>query len=75
MIRGTKIKQRWDALSMIQQELADKLYVTIQAVSQWENGKPDSDRILLLAKLLANGNIVWLNDKENDEHYSFVIQE
>lgn len=55
MIQGTKIKQRREALGMTQQELADKLYVTIQAVSQWENGKtqPDSDRILLLAKLLG----------------------
>lgn len=55
MIQGAKIKQRREALGMTQQELADKLYVTIQAVSQWENGKtqPDSDRILLLAKLLG----------------------
>lgn len=55
MIQGAKIKQRREALGMTQQELADQLYVTIQAVSQWENGKtqPDSDRILLLAKLLG----------------------
>lgn len=55
MIQGAKIKQRREALGLTQQELADKLYVTIQAVSQWENGKtqPDSDRILLLAKLLG----------------------
>lgn len=55
MIRGDQIKKRREALGMTQMELAEKMYVTVQAVSQWENGRtqPDSDRILLLAKLLG----------------------
>ena len=53
-MRGYRIRQRREDLGMTQQELADKLLVTVQAVSQWENGKtqPDSDRIPQLAKLL-----------------------
>ena len=53
-MRGHRIRQRREDLGMTQQELADKLLVTVQAVSQWENGKtqPDSDRIPQLAKLL-----------------------
>lgn len=64
MIQGEKIKQRREALGLTQQELADKLYVTVQAVSQWENGKaqPDSDRILLLAKLLGTTAVALLHD-------------
>ncbi len=55
MIDGTKIKKRREALGLSQQELADRLYVTAQAVSQWENGKtqPDSDRILSLSNILG----------------------
>lgn len=54
MIQGEKIRQRRDELGLTQQYLADKLNVTVQAVSQWENGRsqPDLDRVLLLAKLL-----------------------
>ena len=50
-MRGHRIRQRREDLGMTQQELADKLLVTVQAVSQWENGKtqPDSDRIPQLA--------------------------
>lgn len=66
MIQGTKIKQRREALGLTQQELADKLYVTIQAVSQWENGRtqPDADRILLLAKLLRTTADALLDDSQ-----------
>lgn len=55
MVLGAKIRQRREALGLTQQELADKLCVTIQAISQWENGRtqPGSDRIFLLAKILG----------------------
>lgn len=39
MIQGEKIRQRRDELGLTQQYLADKLNVTVQAVSQWENGR------------------------------------
>ncbi len=85
MIQGEKIKQRREALGLTQQELADKLYVTMQAVSQWENGKtqPDSDRILLLAKLLGTtadalldgsqaGTLSWqLSDRMFSEEHMY----
>lgn len=38
-IQGEKIRQRRDELGLTQQYLADKLNVTVQAVSQWENGR------------------------------------
>ena len=55
MILGSKIRQRREALGMTRQELADRLFVTVPAVSQWENGRsqPDSDRILQLARILG----------------------
>lgn len=55
MVQGSKIRQRRDALGMTQQELADRMFVTVPAVSQWENGRsqPDPDRILQLARILG----------------------
>lgn len=63
MIQGEKIRQRRDELGLTQQYLADKLNVTVQAVSQWENGRsqPDLDRVLLLAKLLGTTADVLLD--------------
>ena len=48
MINGDKIRAGRTAQHMTQQQLADELHVTVQAVSQWENNKtqPDSDKHL-----------------------------
>jgi len=55
VIQGAKIKQCRETLGLTQQDLAGRLHVTVQAVSQWENGRtqPDSDRILQLSKILG----------------------
>ena len=55
MINGDKIRAGRTAQHMTQQQLADELHVTVQAVSQWENNKtqPDSDKLLHLARVLG----------------------
>jgi len=39
------VKKKREQLNLMQQELADILYVTRQSISNWENGKshPNSD--------------------------------
>lgn len=55
MISGINIRRLREAKGLTQQDLAERLFVTVQAVSQWENDRtqPDSDRILQLAKVLG----------------------
>lgn len=50
---ATIIKMKRISLGMTQDELAEKLYVTRQAVSGWERGKniPDIDKLKVLADL------------------------
>lgn len=49
---GKKIKELRTQKGLTQNELAEKLYVSYQAVSQWENGttNPDINTIIELAK-------------------------
>ena len=50
---GNQIKAHRAALSLSQEELAEKVYVTRQTVSNWKNGKsyPDIHSLLLLSAL------------------------
>lgn len=50
---GNQIKAHRAALSLSQEELAEKVYVTRQTVSNWETGKsyPDIHSLLLLSAL------------------------
>ena len=50
---GNQIKAHRAVLSLSQEELAEKLYVTRQTLSNWETGKsyPDIHRLLLLSAL------------------------
>lgn len=50
---GNQIKSHRTALSLSQEELAEKVYVTRQTVSNWENNKsyPDIHSLLLLSSL------------------------
>ena len=48
---GNQIKAHRAALSLSQEELAEKVYVTRQTVSNWETGVhlPDVDKVITLA--------------------------
>lgn len=50
---GKQIKKHRQGLNMSQDELADKIYVTRQTISNWENDKnyPDIKSLLLLSSL------------------------
>lgn len=55
---------------MSQEDLAEKLNVSRQAISRWENGsaKPDADNILQLSKLFGVTTDYLLNDEyESDD--------
>ena len=49
---GTQIKQRRSAVGLSQEELADRIFVTRQTLSNWENDKtyPDINSLLRLAE-------------------------
>lgn len=40
---GNKIKEEGQRLNLSQDELADKVFVSRQTISNWENGKSYSD--------------------------------
>ena len=50
---GTQIKNHRSALKLSQEELAEKIFVTRQSVSNWENNKtyPDIKSLLMLSEL------------------------
>ena len=50
---GTQIKKYRSALELSQEELAEKIFVTRQSVSNWENNKtyPDIKSLLMLSEL------------------------
>ncbi len=51
---GKRIKKRREERQLTQEQLAEQLHVTRQAVSNWENAKtqPDIDTLLRLAEVL-----------------------
>lgn len=82
---GAFIKQLREKQNMSQEKLANKLFVTRQAVSSWENGKyiPDIDKLKLLAEIfevsimdLYAGEKIQNNIKEeNNVIYNAVKNE
>ena len=62
---GENIRMAREEMGITQQTLADKLYVTRQAVSRWENGSRYPD--LLTAKALAKSLDTTLDDLLTDD--------
>ena len=52
---GKYIKEQREKLNLTQSDLGDKVHVTRQAVSSWENGKtiPDSEMLLKLSEIFS----------------------
>ncbi len=64
---GEKLKRTREEKGMTQQTLADKLYVTRQAVSRWERGSRYPD--LMMAKQLAKELDVTIDELVSGEEY------
>ena len=71
---GGQIRKYRDALGLSQEELAEKIFVTRQSVSNWENGKtyPDLQSLLRLSELfrlsldeLIKGDIETMKEEIN----------
>ncbi len=74
---GKNIKRYRNERKMTQDQLAEKMNVTRQAVSNWENSKtqPDIDTITLLAEVLGVSveEIIYGTRKENNKVNNIVI--
>ena len=57
---GEKIKRIRNEKGMTQKELADKLFVTAQAVSRWENNEvePSISTLIEIAKIFNNPTLL-----------------
>ncbi len=68
MTLAEKLQNLRKAAGLSQEQLAERLNVTRQAVSKWETGegKPDIDNLLPLARLL-NTTVDYLLDETADE--------
>ncbi len=73
---GTQIRKYRSAQELSQEELAERIYVTRQTISNWENGKsyPDLHSLLLLSSLfhvsldqLVKGDIEIMKQEINKE--------
>lgn len=73
---GNQIKEYRTALKLTQDELAEKVFVTRQTVSNWENGKnyPDVHSLVLLSNIfdvsldqLIKGDVEIMKEKINQE--------
>ena len=69
---GQKIVKLRHNNKITQEELAEKIGVSSQAVSKWENGKnlPDIEHLMLIAKLF-NVPYSFFIENENDEHLEY----
>ncbi len=65
---GTKIAERRKELKMSQQDLAEKVGVSFQAVSLWERDEclPETERLLEIAKVLST-KVSWILEEEGAE--------
>lgn len=77
---GEKLKQLRKANHLSQEKLSERIHVSRQAISKWEQGSavPDTDNIVLLSKFFQVPiEYLLLNDEEikgSHEHKNLVIK-
>ena len=81
---GKQIKQYLSELSLSQEEFADKIFVTRQTVSNWENDKsyPDINSLVLMSNVfgvsldnLIKGDVDEMNEKIKTEDIESLNKE
>ena len=67
------IKQIRKERGLTQEQLANKMHLTRQAISRWENGKtyPDIDSLTMLSKVLEVDITTLISGKESDTQGAF----
>lgn len=73
---GTRIAERRKELKMSQQELAEKVGVSFQAVSLWERNEclPETDRLLNIANVLSS-KVSWLLEEDDAERPGWELKD
>ena len=77
MTMGEKILNMRKARGWSQEELADRVGVTRQAVSRWESGsaKPDADKIVAICDLFGVSTDYLLREQYSGEPIGMIRQE
>ena len=72
---GIKIKKLRNEKNLSQQQLADMMFVTRKAVSNWEAGKrmPDINMLTRLSRALGTDTRVFLDIDDENEPPQFII--
>ena len=73
---GSKIADRRKELGMTQQDLAEKLDVSFQAVSSWEREEylPETERLIEIAEALRT-KLSWMLDEDDADTPSWVLSD
>ena len=78
---GNQIKKYRSELQISQEQLADRIYVSRQTISNWENEKsyPDVNSLILLSEVfqtsidkLIKGDIEIMKEKINEQERLFI---
>ena len=72
---GSNIKEKRKSLNITQEELAEKLSVTRQAVSNWENGKtePDIETLANIADIFGTSTDILINKNSAEKERNIKI--
>ena len=80
---GNQIKKYRSELQISQEQLADRIYVSRQTISNWENEKnyPDVNSLILLSEVfqtsidkLIKGDIEIMKEKINEQEFKRIFE-